>query len=52
MSTNITYEITVWNMINGDIEAKYWEATESEMDDILEQYFDDQLFEVQVEERL
>ena len=35
-----TYEVTVWNTINGDIEAKLWDAEWSEVEELLEWYSD------------
>lgn len=46
-----TYEITVWEIDNGDIKEKYWIATADELDDVLHQYRDEPEFEVQFEER-
>lgn len=46
-----TFEVTVWDMMEGDIVLKRWDATQSEVDQIEEQYRDEPFREVQVEER-
>lgn len=45
------YEVTVWNMMDGDIVKKLWNATAVEANEIREQYADDQTKDVQVEPR-
>jgi hypothetical protein len=45
------YEVTVWDMVEGDIVKKRWDATAAEADEIREQYADDPTKSVQVEPR-
>lgn len=45
------YEVTVWDIVEGDIVKKRWNATASEADEIREQYADDPNKSVQVEPR-
>lgn len=45
-----TFEVTVWNVTNGDIVKKAWEATSAELAEIEEQYGDEPFYEIQVEE--
>ena len=47
----VKYEITVWNMIDGDILEKNWEATERDLDDIEERYRDEPNIEIEIEEK-
>lgn len=44
------YEVTVWNLQNGDIIKKVWEATEEELCEIEEQYRDEPFCNIQIEE--
>lgn len=46
-----TFEVTVWNMMDGDIVKKAWSATQAEVDEIEEYYGDEPLYSVQIEER-
>jgi hypothetical protein len=43
------YEVTVWDMADGDIVKKLWEASQGELDDIQDRYGDDPRYSVQVE---
>lgn len=45
------YEVTVWDMVEGDIVKKRWDAPAAEADEIREQYADDPTKSVQVEPR-
>ena len=45
------FEITVWDIANGDIVEKLWEASKRESDEIEERYSEDEALEVQVEEK-
>ena len=42
--------VTVWDMIEGDIHKKIWEATQNEADEVQDQYEDDPRYNVVVEE--
>jgi hypothetical protein len=44
-----TYEVTVWNLTNGDIEKYVDAATEAELKDIEENY-DEPFYDIQIEE--
>ena len=46
------YEVTVWDIINGDIVKKLWNATAEEADEIRDQFEDEPFREVVVEERM
>ena len=46
-----TYEVTVWDTINGDIVRKEWSATECELREIEDSYRDEPGIEIQYEER-
>lgn len=48
---SLSFEVTVWDTMEGDIVLKRWDATQSEVDQIEEQYRDEPFREVQVEER-
>jgi len=43
------YEVTVWNVVDGDIVAKNWSATEEEVAEMETRYGDEPYFDVQVE---
>lgn len=47
--TETHYEITVWNTLSGDIERKWWNATEKDLDEAEEQFGDAPWLEVIVE---
>lgn len=44
------YEVTVWNVTNGDIEKKLWRATETDLREVEEQYGGSPRHEIQIEE--
>ena len=44
------YEVTVWNLTNGDIERKLWRATQDDLEALIKQYEDEPFYEVQWEE--
>jgi hypothetical protein len=46
-----TFEVTVWDMTNGDIVKKRWDATSAEVAEIEEEFRDEPFREVKVEER-
>lgn len=48
---DLEYEVTVWDLVEGDIVKKRWRATSAEADEIREQYADDPSKSVQVESR-
>lgn len=45
------YEVTVWNLIEGDIVKKLWDASEEELAEVEGRYADESGYEVQVEEK-
>ena len=45
------YEITVWDLSNGNIVEKLWEASERDLDRIEEQYRDEPGIDIEVEEK-
>jgi hypothetical protein len=45
-----TFQVTVWNMMDGDIVKKLWEASIDEVSEVEEQYSDEPFMMVQVEE--
>jgi hypothetical protein len=45
------FDVTVWNMFEGDIAKKLWDATWDEVQDVYKQYDADPFYEVQVEPR-
>lgn len=49
-SDDQTFEITVWDIANGDIVKKYWEADSKVLDQVQEDYGDDPRFDIQVED--
>ena len=50
MSDRVThYEITVWNVTNGDIERKCWDADEDELREVEEMYGDEPLYDVVID---
>lgn len=46
---SIRYEVSVWNIVEGDHVKKLWEATEKELDDLREWYDDDPFYQVVVD---
>ena len=42
-------EISVWNIVEGDLVEKLWEATEAELSDIEERYRDEPFYEVVID---
>lgn len=45
-----TYDVTVWNTMNGDIVKKLWSASQAELDELQEQFEDEPFCDVQIEE--
>jgi hypothetical protein len=45
-----TYEVEVWNIVEGDVVKKLWHAKWADVEALQDQY-DDPMYEVQVEER-
>lgn len=45
-----TFQVTVWNTIDGDIVKKLWEASIDEVNEVEEQYSDEPFMMIQVEE--
>jgi hypothetical protein len=45
-----TFDVTVWNTLDGDIVKKLWSATSAEVAEIEEQFSDEPNCTVQVEE--
>lgn len=43
------YEVSVWNVVEGDHVKKLWEATEKELDDLRERYVDEPFYQVIVD---
>jgi len=48
----VRYEVTVWNMVNGDIVRKLWDADADDVSEIREQYGDNPLMQIIVEKIL
>lgn len=46
-----TYEVEVWNIVEGDLVKKLWEATWEEAEALREQYADEPWYDVAVVER-
>lgn len=46
-----TYEVTVWDMREGDIVKKLWDADAVEMNEVRDQYIDEPFMEVHIEAR-
>lgn len=46
-----TYDVTVWNLTNGEIAKKLWRATYEEAEELREYYADEPMYDVVVEER-
>lgn len=44
------FRVTVWNLTEGDIEKKLWEASQREVDEIEARYEDEPGFEIQIED--
>jgi hypothetical protein len=44
------YEVTVWDMRDGDIVKKLWQASAEELAEVEELYSDEPFYSVQVEE--
>lgn len=44
------YQITVWDMADGDIVEKLWEATEVDLDEIEKKYADEPDISIQLDE--
>lgn len=40
------YEISVWNVVEGDIVKKVWDGTEEELGEIEEQYDDEPFYQI------
>lgn len=45
------YEVTVWDIREGDIVKKLWDASYEEAEEVREHYADEPFHEVQIEER-
>ena len=45
------YVVTVWNIMDGSIEKKLWNATYEEAEGVRAQYSDEPFCDVQVEEK-
>lgn len=43
------YEVSVWNLVDGDHVKKLWEATEAELDALREWYEDEPFYQVVVD---
>ena len=43
------YEVTVWNQTNGDVERKFWDITENELDELRDQYEDEPWLDVVID---
>lgn len=43
------YEVTVWNQANGDVERKFWDITENELDELRDQYEDEPWLDVVID---
>jgi hypothetical protein len=46
-----TFDVTVWDDVEGDIVKKLWDATQEEVDAVYEQFEDEPNRTIQVEER-
>ncbi len=42
------FEVTVWDMFDGDIVKKLWEATEDDIEEIEENYGDDPRYSIDI----
>jgi hypothetical protein len=47
--TEIHYEISVWNIVEGDLVRKFWDATEDYLADIEEQYRDEPFYSIVID---
>lgn len=47
--TETRYEISVWNIVEGDVVKKLWEATEAELADIEEWYRDESFYQIVID---
>lgn len=45
------YDVTVWDLRDGDIVKKLWEAAYEEAEEVREQYADEPFYDVQIEEK-
>ena len=45
------YEVTVWDMLDGDIIEKLWEATERDLRELEERYRDEPGVEIEIEDK-
>jgi hypothetical protein len=45
-----TFEVTVWDIVNGDVVKKLWRATQEDLDDLERLYGDDPQYEIVVED--
>lgn len=43
------YEISVWNIVEGDVVRKLWDASEDDLEAIEEQYGDEPFYEVVID---
>lgn len=43
------YEISVWNIVNGDHVKKLWEATEKELQEIEDWYGDEPFYQIVID---
>lgn len=44
------YEVEVWNIVEGDLVKKLWDATEDEVAEVEERYADEPFYDVVVRE--
>jgi hypothetical protein len=47
--TETRYEISVWNIVEGDVVKKLWEATDAELADIKERYGDEPFYDIVID---
>lgn len=43
------YEISVWNIVEGDLVKKLWDATEAELTDIEDRYGDEPFYDIVID---
>lgn len=47
--TETRYEISVWNIVEGDLVKKVWEGTEAQLQDIEERYGDEPFYDIVID---
>lgn len=49
MEGDATYEVTVWDLTNGDVVKKLWHASEAELQEVEEYYGNEPMYEIVAE---